>query len=377
MDGVEFRYGAIVAHNRAVEMPFAAQYVAQQPPVLVRGHTVYLVITGHHGGDTGALHDRAERREEIFAQFALADRCRRDILAALRLAMPRHMLERRHHLVRADLLAFALQAQHRRHAHFAAQIRILAKRLLDPPPARIAGNVHHRRQCQMDAARPDFTRNHGLNLAHQVPVEAARHADSHGEHGGVGRHIAMQRFFMKQHRNAQAGFLDRPSLHGFDEVDSVPGRAPARADTPGLRRSVRRAPSVGRSRDLAETGGIGFTCLGRGEGQIVHHFSLRGPKRDDLADLFLQRHPAQKIAYAQVYRRTRILIERPPLFGRRRGDGRKQGCGRHQPQCLPACETGAHGVTVRVVDCKATELFPVMISNSPGSTTRCILSFHI
>ena len=277
VDGVEFGNRAIVAHHRAVEMPFAAQNVAQQPYILMARYPVYLIIAGHDGGDAGALHHRAEGREEILAQFALADRRGRDILAALRLAMPGHVLERRHHLVGADLPALALQAQHRRDAHFAAQIGILAERLLDPAPARIAGDVHHRRQRQMHAPRPHLAGDHRLHLAHQRAVETAGHADRHREHGRVGRHIAVQRLLVKQHRNAEPRLLHRPCLHRFDEGDRVPGRAPARADPARLRRSIGRAAPIRRPRNLAETLRIGRARLRGREGQVVHDLRLGRP----------------------------------------------------------------------------------------------------
>ena len=43
-------------------------------------------------------------------------------------------------------LALALQAFHRRDAHFADQIGILAEGFLDPAPARIARHIDHRRE---------------------------------------------------------------------------------------------------------------------------------------------------------------------------------------------------------------------------------------
>src|SRR3546814_14897327 len=74
---------------------------------------------------------------------------------------------------------------------------------------------------------------------------------------------------------------------------------------------------------------------------------------------------------AQVDGGGGILVERPALPLRNGGrSGEQRGRGK-QAQRLAARET-AHGATVSVADLSATELFPVMISNSPGSTTRSL-----
>ena len=49
--------------------------------------------------------------------------------------------------------ALALESPDHRLRHHACQVRVLAVALHHPPPARVAGNVHHRRKVQVDPVR--------------------------------------------------------------------------------------------------------------------------------------------------------------------------------------------------------------------------------
>ena len=77
----------IIAHYRAAETPFAAQYVVQQPVICVGRNAVDLVIGRHHRLHFGALYRFFEGREEIFPKRAFRDFRRPYIGAAFRLAM--------------------------------------------------------------------------------------------------------------------------------------------------------------------------------------------------------------------------------------------------------------------------------------------------
>ena len=65
----ELVHPAVIAGDDPVEAPLAAQHIAQQPGVAMRGHTVDLVITRHHRADRTAADDFPKRREEVFAQL--------------------------------------------------------------------------------------------------------------------------------------------------------------------------------------------------------------------------------------------------------------------------------------------------------------------
>ena len=169
----------IIGDDGAFVIPFAAQHVIQQPAVRVRRDTVDLVVACHDGVDCGARHHLFERREEHFAQGALADLGRADIGAAFGLAMARHVLESGHDLAifQLPIGAHAGQALDRGYAHLSDKIGVFAKCLLDPAPARIARDVDNRREDQMDAARAHFARDEIVDFADEISVPCAGEAD--------------------------------------------------------------------------------------------------------------------------------------------------------------------------------------------------------
>ena len=65
--------GAPVGHDDALEAPFVAQHVGQQPMVLCGMHAVDAVVGAHDGPRLGLLDDVFESREVDLAQGARAD----------------------------------------------------------------------------------------------------------------------------------------------------------------------------------------------------------------------------------------------------------------------------------------------------------------
>jgi hypothetical protein len=93
-----------------------------------------------------------ERRKEDIAECPLAEWGRADVRAGLRLAVPGHVLEGGDHVVGRDFLFAPLEAPNRGQAYPRHQVRVLAVRLLEPPPARVAGHVDHRGEHLLGAA---------------------------------------------------------------------------------------------------------------------------------------------------------------------------------------------------------------------------------
>src|SRR3546814_4144318 len=103
-----------------------------------------------------------EGREEDFAQRALGDRRGADIGAAFGLTVTGHVLERREDMAGADLCRppLPLQPLHRRNAEFADEEGVLAERLLDAAPARVARDVDDGREIgRAHVCTPDNNAN--------------------------------------------------------------------------------------------------------------------------------------------------------------------------------------------------------------------------
>src|SRR3546814_5381581 len=111
---------------------------------------VDLVERSHHRRNARAADHFLERREEILAQFAFGKRRGADIGAALGLAVPGQVLERREDVPRLEHARAPrpLQSLDRGDAHLADEIGVFAERLLDPAPARIARSEEHTSELQ-------------------------------------------------------------------------------------------------------------------------------------------------------------------------------------------------------------------------------------
>ena len=85
------------------------------------------------------------------------------VLARLGLAVAGHVLQRGEDLACGERAALALQAEHRSHAHLAAQVRILAECLFDAAPAWIARDVHDGREHEVRAVDANLAGDHGCS----------------------------------------------------------------------------------------------------------------------------------------------------------------------------------------------------------------------
>ena len=251
----------VVRHDEAAEAPLAAQDAAQQPAVGVRGDAVDLVVARHDAGDRRLAHHRLDRREEDLAQHVHRVVAGRGVASPLGRAVRGEVLGGRRDVRGVDRrvgAAASLKAAHRRDAHAADQIGVLAVGLFDAPPARVARDVDHRRQHVLHAARARLARGDGEDLLDQVGIEGRRQRDRLREAGGRRDREPVQRLFVHQRRNAEAGLLDQVLL---DRVREHRGAG-------------RVGVAIARSGDLADA--VAQQLLGRLERQRVGLRRRRG-----------------------------------------------------------------------------------------------------
>ena len=347
----QFVHAAIIADDRAIEAPFSAQDLSQQPSVGVAGNTIDLVIARHDAADGRTPDDFAKWGEEVLSQVAFRNLGRSYIVACFGLAVAGHMLECCEDLAVGQLLelAFTLQTLDGRYAHFPDQIGVLAPGFLDPTPTRITDDVDNRAQDKGYPARANLARGRRLNPPHQVEIETPCERDRLREHGRFGRHVAVQRFLMQQYRNAEARVLQRPTLKRIDELDRLLGRAPASRGASCRSADAGHTALVAGSGDVPDPVREGCTRALRNECQIVDHVALRRPGGADLRDLFLQRHARHQVGYAGRDRCCSVPVKRPCLRQSDRGlRYRDRGQATPGKKLQRRAATDAHGCTVTV-----------------------------
>ncbi len=89
-----------------------------------------------------------------------------------------------------------------------AQVRVLAVGLLDPTPARIAGDVEHRRERVAGADGEQLLADHVSHSLDEVDVPRRGEADRLREHRGVPGAVPADRLLVHDHRDAEPGALD-------------------------------------------------------------------------------------------------------------------------------------------------------------------------
>ncbi len=117
----------------------------------------------------------------------------------------------------------ALEAADGRHAHAGYQEGIFAVGLFDAAPARLAGDIHHRRERLMRAAHAGFLRGHGEKPLNQFGIEGGAEPDGLREAGGVERGMAVEALFVEDDRDAEAGVLDEKLLDGVGQLGGGAG----------------------------------------------------------------------------------------------------------------------------------------------------------
>ncbi len=272
----------------------------------------------------GVADDGLERGQEVLAQGAFGDLRRTDIGSVLRLAVAGHVLERGVDLVGRQRQALALQPQDGGLADLAAEVRILAIGLLDPAPARIAGDIDHRRQGLHRPPRPHLPRGHGEHLAHHFRIEGGGEGDGLGEGGRVPRHITVQGLFVGEAGDAEAGLLARPALDLVHIPRGLGGGAMDRRPALGRRRPEGgRALDVRRPRHRAHAVGIARGGPGGIEVRVRGlNLSLVLPDALHLRDLLLQRHAPHQVVDTGLNGQAGVAVGR---VGRRPGGGSGRG----------------------------------------------------
>src|SRR5437762_3804856 len=106
--------------------------------------------------------------------------------------MSRHVLERREHVLRTDHRIGALKSAYCSHSHARREIGVLAVRLFEAPPPRLAGDVDDRCEYLTDAASAGFCSSRGKHTLHQIGVPRTCERDRLRKTRRAGRFETMQ-----------------------------------------------------------------------------------------------------------------------------------------------------------------------------------------
>ena len=227
---------AAVGDDEPLELPLVAKQRLEQELVFGARRAVDRVVRRHDGGRLALDDARLEVRQEVLAQHPLADGDVHLGPVAL-LVVDGVVLQRGGQLQVPGMVP--LRALHVRHRHPRGQPGILAERLPDAAPPRIAADVDDRRAIHepvvpqppairrdRDALplssrrldlplnrrpvvvdRPSLVCDGRRDIVHQRGVPRRRHADRHREHRRwLGPHDAVQALVPAVHRRHVQAF---------------------------------------------------------------------------------------------------------------------------------------------------------------------------
>ena len=297
----------VIGDHDALESPLVAQHVGQHPAVGMGRNAADLVVGGHHHLGVGLLDRRTELRQIHLQQRPLGELCRTHVRAGFRHAVSRHVLQRCEDAIGAERQRVTLQAAHLRNSHPAGDVGILAERLLDPSPARIAPQIDDRGQEKLHASCARLARDHGIDPRDERGVPGAGERDGLGEAGGVPRHEAVQAFAVKESRDAEASVIHRVVLHRVDEGDRL-----WNVTEDVLQRVIGfQGDAVAGPGDLADAVGEHTARLRRIEVAVgILDRALALPDAGNLRDLLLQGHAGEEVVDPRGNRCLRVLVDR-------------------------------------------------------------------
>ena len=173
--------GAPVAHHHAVVAPLVAQDVVHELAVARRRHAVDVVERAHERG-RACFSTLLERGQIHVAQQLVGNPCGVVVLAAFAGAITGEMLHAGGHGV-GTAEVVALVAAHHRHTQRAGEHGVLAKAFGYASPARIAGDVHHRRERPAYAHGTGLVGSYAGAFLHQCGIPRGSLPERDGEEG--------------------------------------------------------------------------------------------------------------------------------------------------------------------------------------------------
>ena len=243
---------------------------------------------GHrNAGDAGVGgHDRhaagakrgVEGRQIDFMQAALGNIHRRIVAPRLRRAISAEMFGGR-----ADCVSRgerrALEAADLRSGESGADARVFARAFDDASPARIARDVEHGGEGEIDAVRRGLAGRRARRALPERGVEGARFGERHGKD----RLMPVQCVHCEEERHAEAGFLDGELLQPRDLL---------------------AAPDVEDAADASRANlGVEIASADRARDGLI------GGQQIELAKLLLERHLRQK-SIDRVHCASAVLCDR-------------------------------------------------------------------
>ena len=280
-----------IRHDRAVEAPFAAQDRGQEFLGGDARDAVDVRVGVHDARHTRVPDGGLERQEELLADLARPEVCRSLVEPAFGRSVADHVLPGGDDPVAHVISGGALKPADVGAAHRGSEIRVFAECLLDPAPARIAGQVQDRREPLSQPQGQHALPNRGRDRLEQLRVPAGCGADRLSEARRRTGHQPVQRLLGQDSRDAPSRLLEQEPLDGVSGPRNVAGVQPG---------------SSGQSRDVADPAGYSRPGGRHVDFHAVEH--VRGPDGDYLRQLLPATHPRQEIGGSDLDRQSRIAI---------------------------------------------------------------------
>ena len=229
-----------------------------------------------------------ESGKENLAQNAFRHIHGRAVRSGLGLAVRGKMFERGNNTFFVFKGGVTLKSLHRSNRHAGHQIGIFAIGLLNAAPARLASNIHDRRQGLVSAADASFLGGHFEKLSNELGIKRGAEPDRLGETCRVHGSVPMKAFLVKNHRDSQTAASYKESLNGIRQFSHLPG-VPAASGIAG-------PPYLAEAKALPETI---LRFLKIEISPIVNEgFAFLFPDAKHLSRLFFQGHARKQVLRA-------------------------------------------------------------------------------
>ncbi len=239
----------VVGGDDPVEAPLVAKDVREQLVRRVAREPVDVAVGGHHAREPGDADGRLERQQLLVAHLARPEVGRRLVEPALGEPVADEVLAGRDD---AGGHVVALHPADVGDAELGREVGVLAIRLLDAAPARVAGGVEDRREREPAADREHAPADRGRDRLDELGVEGRRRADRLLERRRPAGEQAVERLLVEDRGDPEARLLDEVALDrvaGLGGARRIEvGRARDPADLAHARPRAARGSAPGRAR---------------------------------------------------------------------------------------------------------------------------------
>ena len=195
-----------VCHYQTIKSPLATKHILQNESISGRGYPI-IIIKGSHKRSCTRFRCRFKRWQVNIAQTTFRNKCRIIVTPAFGCTIT-HKMFRTGSYGSGTIQRISLKTFYHGSSHYRSQIGVFTTSFGNASPARITGNVDHRRKSPTDTYGRSLNSCHPCTVFCNLRIERSRLSQWDGKNGFK----PVNNIASYQQRDSQPGLLHRYAL---------------------------------------------------------------------------------------------------------------------------------------------------------------------